>query len=342
MEQNNNKYKIMIGIGGIGSGSFFLLNGNNTLGREESRSGKFLDIKDYCKLHIISHYVKVLLGEEFNVFPIGKIGNDDIGKKLLSEMEEIGLKSDYIEIDPDRPTLFSFCLVYPDKSGGNLTTDNSASSVVDCDFFTKAKKEFIKFKGKGVALAVPEVPYETRIKFLELATSYHFFRVASFTSEEITRIKNPDVINNIDLLCINVDEAAGLLNIEPVSLDSNQIIKNVVSSLSIINPDLIISITNGKEGNSIWDGSAIFNMPGMKVNAVGTAGAGDAFTSGLISGFISGFSVHEAQELATLVASYSVTSPHTINKELNKAALLSLVKNSNYKFSQKVLKFVQE
>ena len=50
----------MIGTGGVGSGSFFALDGNQTLGREESRGGRFLDCQDYCKLHIISHYVKVL------------------------------------------------------------------------------------------------------------------------------------------------------------------------------------------------------------------------------------------------------------------------------------------
>ena len=45
----------MIGVGGIGSGVFFALDGNHTLGREESRGGRFLDRRDYCKLHIVSH-----------------------------------------------------------------------------------------------------------------------------------------------------------------------------------------------------------------------------------------------------------------------------------------------
>lgn len=84
-------YDAMIGVGGIGSGSFFLLNGDHTLGREESRSGHFLDKDDYCKLHIISHYVKALLGVDFTVIPIGKVGNDEVGKKLRNEMEEAGL-----------------------------------------------------------------------------------------------------------------------------------------------------------------------------------------------------------------------------------------------------------
>ena len=51
------RYRALIGVGGIGSGTFFALQGNETLGREESRLGRFLDRRDYCKLHIIAHYV---------------------------------------------------------------------------------------------------------------------------------------------------------------------------------------------------------------------------------------------------------------------------------------------
>ncbi|HEX6907174.1 MAG TPA: hypothetical protein VF154_11240, partial [Terriglobales bacterium] len=47
-------YRRLIGIGGIGSGIFFALDGEHTLGREESRLGKLLEVRDYCKLHIIS------------------------------------------------------------------------------------------------------------------------------------------------------------------------------------------------------------------------------------------------------------------------------------------------
>jgi hypothetical protein len=59
------RYKALIGTGGIGSGTFFALKGDHTLGREESRAGRFLDRRDYCKLHIIEHYVAVLLGTSF-------------------------------------------------------------------------------------------------------------------------------------------------------------------------------------------------------------------------------------------------------------------------------------
>ena len=56
------RYDVVVGTGGIGSGIFLALEGNRTLGREESRPAELLDQRDYCKLHIVCHYVQRLLG----------------------------------------------------------------------------------------------------------------------------------------------------------------------------------------------------------------------------------------------------------------------------------------
>ena len=82
IDTENCRYRAMIGTGGIGMGSFFALKGNHTLGREESRSGRFIERRDYCKLHIISHYVKTLLGDGFATLPIGMVGDDEAGNRL--------------------------------------------------------------------------------------------------------------------------------------------------------------------------------------------------------------------------------------------------------------------
>ena len=74
------RYRAMIGTGGIGSGMFFALDGDHTLGREESRSGRFLDRRDYCKLHIIAHYVKALLGPAFPGDPARQSGRRRYGR----------------------------------------------------------------------------------------------------------------------------------------------------------------------------------------------------------------------------------------------------------------------
>ena len=59
---DHSPYNRLVGIGGIGTGIFFALEGDHTLGRNESRAGRLLDVRDYCKLHIVIHYVAKLLG----------------------------------------------------------------------------------------------------------------------------------------------------------------------------------------------------------------------------------------------------------------------------------------
>ena len=63
IEEKGYKYQRLIGTGGIGSGILFNLDGDHTMGRNESRSGELTPFRDYCKLHIISHYPTVLLGQ---------------------------------------------------------------------------------------------------------------------------------------------------------------------------------------------------------------------------------------------------------------------------------------
>ena len=139
MNAANYRYRALIGTGGIGSGMFFALDGNHTLGREESRSGHFLDRRDYCKLHIVSHYVRRLLGSSFPVIPLGMVGADEVGERLLGEMAEVGLDLRYVGRAENRRTLYAMCLIYPDGSGGNVTENDSACAAVDAGWIARAE-----------------------------------------------------------------------------------------------------------------------------------------------------------------------------------------------------------
>jgi ribokinase len=336
------RYSGIIGTGGIGSGKFFVLNGDHTLGREESRSGHFLNITDYCKQHIILHYVKVLLGPSFKVIPVGKVGDDDIGQILLSEMNEAGFDMQWIHREPQASTLFSFCFYYPDGSGGNLTTDNSASSRVDTGYVDKAIPEMQKLGQKGIIMAAPEVPLAARKRLIELGKSYGLFCTASFTTGEIEEVLNSDIIDKIDLIAINADEAAAVAGIEINGRDALAVVKIAVQNLVKRNKKIMVSVTAGKDGSWCWDGANLNLFPAVKVNAISTAGAGDAFFSGIIAGMALGLSLFDAQQLASLVAGLSVCSPHTIHKGIDKQSLNDFLKNSGMNFSETILKLMED
>ena len=144
-------YRNLIGVGGLGTGMFFALEGDHTLGRNESRPARLLDVRDYCKLHIVIHYVATLLGARpsgspFHVVPVGKVGADQAGKHVLGEMQSVGIDTALVQVKNERPTLLSVCFQYPDGSGGNITTNNSAAAGLSEEDLGEAAA-FLKLNG---------------------------------------------------------------------------------------------------------------------------------------------------------------------------------------------------
>jgi ribokinase len=317
----HSKYSCLIGTGGIGSGQFFAIHGNETLGREESREGHFLNRRDYCKLHIIAHYFKSLLGDPFPVFPIGKVGEDSIGLELLAEIQSAGLEVRYIERVAGKPTQFSFCFLYPDGSGGNLTTADSAAAFVSSADIQKAEELFQKHQGKGIVLAAPEVPLEARLTLLTLGTRHSFFRAASFTSQEMVALRESSVWSTLDHLAVNQDEAAAFLGEKLAEPSFENKVYQFVNHLREKNPGIQISVTAGKSGSYLWDGTSLDYQPIFKVPVESTAGAGDSHLAALLAGKAAGLSSQDSHQLAALTAGMSVTSPHTIHPGLNRPSL---------------------
>jgi sugar/nucleoside kinase (ribokinase family) len=317
------RYRSLIATGGIGSGTFFAFNGDHTLGREESRSGRFLDTRDYCKLHIIAHYARVLLGSSFTVLPVGRVGDDERGETLLREMEEVGLDLRYVGRSSVNPTLNCLCFVYPDGSGGNLTVDDSACSEVGPACIDDAEPEVAAFAAAGMVLAAPEVPLAARRRLLDLGTRHGSLRIASFTSGEIPGARATGMLEQVDLLALNVDEAAALAEVD-AGLPPAEIAGAARGAVRAVSSPMQAAITAGAHGSWVWDGDAMDFLPAHPVEARGTAGAGDAHLSGILAGLAAGLPLREAHHLGALAGAVSVTSPHTINPDLEGSSLGSL------------------
>ncbi len=332
----NLRYRALIGVGGIGSGTFFALQGNQTLGREESRLGHFLDRRDYCKLHIIAHYVATLLGPSFLTFPVGRVGNDEIGRRLVKEMSEAGLGTRFVTIAAGHPTLYSFCFVYPDGSGGNLTTDDSACSTIDASDLATVEGEFQRFSGKGIALAAPEVPLAARAELLEMGRKHGFFNVATYSSEDILPALEQGLIGKLGLLAMNRHEAATLARLHAEECAAETVVESVAAICTSGYPRMLTSITMGREGSWICEGGRVIHRPAIPAEVCSTAGAGDAHLAGLLVGLSAGLNFDQAHELASLLASFTVTSPHTIHPGASRESLRHFALQSGVSLSKEV------
>ncbi len=202
------QYNHIIGTGGVGSGIFFSIQDNHTLGRNESRMAALEPYNDFCKQHIILHYIAVLLKhgttDTFELYPIAKVGNDTTGKQLIQQMQQAGMNTAAVDICKERSTLFSVCFQYPDGSGGNITSENSASSRVSPIDIARFFEQY-QFDGKtAVVLAVPEVPVETRIALLKAGKRNQSLAVASLLSSEANAFEQQDGFHLTDILAVNL------------------------------------------------------------------------------------------------------------------------------------------
>ncbi|MGE5204026.1 MAG: carbohydrate kinase family protein [Chlamydiota bacterium] len=336
-------YRRMVGVGGIGSGIFFALDGNHTLGRDESRLGKLLDIRDYCKLHIISHYVARLLtgpGSGFRVIPIAKVGDDAPGRQMIQEMSAAGMDTDHVAIVAGAPTLFSVCFQYPDGTGGNITTSNSAAAQLNCEDLDKLEGLLSE---PAVALAAPEVSLQMRAHFLETAGKHGAFRAASFSAAEVAPALELGMFANLDLVSLNEGEAAVLAGRTFDPTNVKPFLQACERSVRASYPKLHFVVTAGSLGAfAFWQGAWDF-CPAPAVQVASTAGAGDALLAGLIVATVAGIpflrrhpSLHRgaaepiasALDFAVLLASYTTTSPHTIHPESALENLLAFAADS--------------
>lgn len=336
------QYKTMIGVGGIGSGIFFTLDGNHLLGRNESRSARLLDYRDYCKLHIISFYVQRLLGRDFKTIPIGKVGDDEAGRTLLSEMKRAGLDTRYVQAVSGHHTLLSACFLYPDGSGGNITSSNSACALVDPPLVDMIEPELQCFSNHGVVLAVPEVPLSARLELLRLGNEHGFYKVASFTTGEILQQVDERHLDLIDLLAVNMEEAAAFVSLDAQQVEPPNLVYALVHRFQARNKELCISMTAGGRGSWLWDGREIAHMPAIPVPVASSAGAGDAHLAGVIVGLVANLSLPQASELGALVAALSVTSVHTIHDGITRQMLRDLAVESKALISRQVMDLLSD
>lgn len=322
-------YKQVIGTGGIGGGILFELEGNRALSRNETRLANLSPAKDYCKAHIILHYIARVLAPEVLVSAIGAVGRDPIGLELMQMMARAGIDTAFVKTVPDSPTMYAVCMQYADKSVCNVTTAQSASSLVTPSDIMNAVNHLPRPLDKNtIAIAVPEVPIDARLALLKLAKDKGAFCVASFLSDEARDFIEGGGLKNSDLLVINEDEAAAFCGRE--SPDALELTQACAQKLRLIKPTCLLAVTFGAAGSFVSENGGVHHIPAVPVEAVATGGAGDAFIAGIVCGLALGLPFWSesgtcAAALGARVAAESVKEMDTIASRIDRSLVLNII-----------------
>jgi len=259
---------------------------------------------------------------------IGKIGTDNFGNQMISQLAEEGINMSHVIRDSENASGVAFILI--DEKGENMISvapgSNFKLSIEDI----RSKADVIK--NASVLVVQMEIP----IKTIETV-----FRIAS--EGDVIKILNPaplkpiplETLKNVDIIVPNEGElhrlysimrihgetGEGKINIKPISREiANLGIKYVITTLG----DKGCLIYLGKEDKFI-------EISAPKVDVVDTVGAGDCFIGVLASKFSQGETIINAAKFAIIAASIAVTRKGAQDSMPDLKEIEERLKDSNIK-----------
>ncbi len=217
------------------------------------------------------------INQGFKTLYYGKIGKDLSGQTILEEFKKGGIDTNFIfQIDEDK-TDCSVVFAIP-KQDRTILTYRGASQLLklnDINFekIKKAKWFYLAPLSKNLtSLFIPLVnfAFENKIK---IAVNPGIDQLN--LQQKILR----ELIKKIDILILNKEEASILTK------TSYQDEKKILEKLDKLSKGIKI-MTKGTGGLVVLDNEFIYSAGTLKSKVVERTGAGDAFGSGFVSGYI--------------------------------------------------------
>ncbi len=203
---------------------------------------------------------------------LGKLGNDENSKRILELLKKEDVE--FIGTRGKLPTGYSVILDSIEDDRTILTYKGSNSDLK----FSEIKKELLRAKwfyfssmvGKSFSCLEKLADYAARnnIKIAFNPSSYLAEKGSIFIKSILTRT---------EILVLNKEEAFDLVGKNPI--------EDTIKNLTILGPKIAI-ITDGKNGAYAYDRETFYYMPANKLKVKETTGAGDAFASGFVAGYI--------------------------------------------------------
>jgi len=213
-----------------------------------------------------------------------RLGKDDDSESMKRNLKEMGIVIDLIQIDKQRRTGFSLVIV--DKKDGDrvIFVYKGASD------FLEVKEEEIN-QTKWIYLTSIAGNWQEDLEEINKAISNSNIKLAwnpGATQICAGKKELESIFKNTEILVINKDEAIELVGSDKkIKLDYNEITdpKILLNIIKKWGPKVIV-ITDGSEGAYTYDGKNVLYSLATSKTKIDSTGAGDAFGSALVTGYI--------------------------------------------------------
>jgi fructokinase len=259
-----------------------------------------------------------------NGYLLSKVGNDELGKKSLKKIVELGISNGNVQVDSVFPT-----------GTVNVKIDNEGRP----DYFVKKDVAFdhIEFTAEALDLV-------RDADCLCFGTLIQRYGISKNTLRELIH-EAPRPVKFLDIKlrkdCFTkriIESSLGFANILRLKENELYSLKNELSlfeyeskalAAELINEyelDLIL-VTKGKNGAFAIDNeNNYFEDPGYYIELVDTVGAGVAFSAGFMHYYLSGESIEDSLKFGNAAGALT-TATHGATTLIRKQRILDLMQN---------------
>jgi ribokinase len=231
-----------------------------------------------------------------NVAFVARLGQDEFGDQAITAFVKERVNVDHIY--RDRKASTGVALIFVDKHGENsIGVAPGANGRLSPADLKKARKIFT---GAGVMVVQLEIPLET-VQTAALLAAKSGARV--ILNPAPARALPDDLLRHVSILTPNETEAELLTGIK---VDSDSAAAKAASVLRARGVQTVI-LTLGARGALVATSDSAQIVPGFKVTAVDTTGAGDVFNGALAVALAEGQPLIDAVRFANAAAAISVT-----------------------------------
>lgn len=231
------------------------------------------------------------------VYIIGHRGNDMMGSLMGRHFATEGMSEKYVCVDPEVETAGALIEIDETDGQNRIIVALSANEHVDRTRVLAAEADF---SDCDAVLTQFETTVEAVLASKELAAKYG----KPFILNPAPYVPVPEgLFDGVDLVTPNETEAEQFTG---VKVDTVEDCRMAASKFFEMGVKKVI-ITLGVRGAYFTDGGEEIFVPALKVKAVETTGAGDAFNGGLATAIAEGLPMETALRFATCTAAISVT-----------------------------------
>lgn len=216
---------------------------------------------------------------------IGCVGEDSFGETILSNLQANGVITEYVEPVTDIESGTAHIILA--EGDNSIVVVKAANDRITPDYVDQAAEVI---QAADIVLIQQEIPEETVVHVSELCARY---QVPLMLNPAPARPVPSVVIERAAYMTPNEHEAAILFGDEPLG----DVLRRYPNKLIV---------TEGKRGVRYFDGNEEVVVPGYKVEAVDTTGAGDTFNGAFAVALSEGMSMADSLRFANRAASLSV------------------------------------